>query len=205
MPKPHTVVQGDCVDSIALRAGMATARIWDFPANSDLKARRLNLNVLLPGDVLTIPDNESELHEAKETRRRHTFQLARRTRDLRITALLGGIEPSALAYEVKVDGNPVPHRLEGKTIVCTIPLDARIAVVKIIDGGEYEIELGHLDPLATPPGEERRLLDLGYMRHLPKSWAANRENARKQFDQTYALEGDEALAQLGRLVGDPLA
>ena len=43
MPKPHTVVQGDCVDSIALRAGMATARIWDFPANSDLKARRLNL------------------------------------------------------------------------------------------------------------------------------------------------------------------
>lgn len=203
MPRSRTVAQGDCVDSLALQEGTTVARIWDLPANADLKALRTDPNVLLPGDALTIPDNTAEQHLDKETRRRHTFRLLPRTRELRITTLRGGRALEALDYTVEVDDATVPSRLEGATIVCTISMDAKRAVVRIVDGGEYDIDLGHLDPLDTPSGEERRLRDLGYFDHLPDTIPATREHARTLFERTHALQDAPALAHLGGLVGDP--
>src|SRR5271165_350062 len=56
----HTVVQGECVSSIAGQAGFLWETIWNHPANSQLKLLRKDPNVLLPGDLLFIPRKTPE-------------------------------------------------------------------------------------------------------------------------------------------------
>src|SRR5580698_10525622 len=53
----YTVVQGDHMSSIAKAFGFSDyTTIWNDPNNADLKAQRVNRNVLYPGDSVYIPD-----------------------------------------------------------------------------------------------------------------------------------------------------
>ena len=56
MPINHTVRAGDCISSIAFERGFFPDTIWNHGDNSDLKTRREDPNVLLPGDVVVVPD-----------------------------------------------------------------------------------------------------------------------------------------------------
>ena len=56
----YTVKQGDHLSSIANAFKFSTYQtIWDHPHNAALKAQRVNPNVLYPGDVLYIPDKDT--------------------------------------------------------------------------------------------------------------------------------------------------
>jgi hypothetical protein len=52
----YTIAAGDCLYSIGVDSGIPWQKIWNHPNNADLKNLRLNPNILLPGDVLFIPD-----------------------------------------------------------------------------------------------------------------------------------------------------
>jgi hypothetical protein len=51
----YTVQEGDCITSIASLAGHFWKTLWEHPSNADLSHARKSPNILLTGDILTIP------------------------------------------------------------------------------------------------------------------------------------------------------
>jgi hypothetical protein len=53
---PYVIRQGDHLLKIAHRIGFDVDEIWNDPKNADLKALRGDGTILLPGDILYVPD-----------------------------------------------------------------------------------------------------------------------------------------------------
>jgi N-acetylmuramoyl-L-alanine amidase len=68
MPE-HIVVPGDCVASLAFDSGLLPETVWDHPKNAELKKRRGNRNILLPGDTIFIPEKQAKQESAQTDRR----------------------------------------------------------------------------------------------------------------------------------------
>ncbi len=84
MAEYHTVEQGECFASIAEKFGFPDYRkIYDNPENSELKKNRPNPNLLLPGDVVFIPDMEEQDY-SRPTEKKHSFKLHRQPTMVRI-------------------------------------------------------------------------------------------------------------------------
>jgi len=56
MPTTHQVQQGECLVSIAESYGFFWETRWNLPANKLIRDTRRDPTVLLPGDVVTIPE-----------------------------------------------------------------------------------------------------------------------------------------------------
>lgn len=69
----HTVQQGESVMSIAHANGFLWETLWNHPKNSQLKAKRVDPDVLMPGDVLHIPDR-GEKKESAGVEQCHNFK-----------------------------------------------------------------------------------------------------------------------------------
>jgi hypothetical protein len=52
----HIVEEGDCIDSIAKQYGFFADTIWKLSDNKALRDQRKDQNILLPGDVVVVPD-----------------------------------------------------------------------------------------------------------------------------------------------------
>jgi N-acetylmuramoyl-L-alanine amidase len=50
MPKIHELVEGECVESVALLYGFHPTTIWEHPENADLREVRISPHVLVPGE-----------------------------------------------------------------------------------------------------------------------------------------------------------
>lgn len=73
MPIDYEIVQGDCIDSIALRCGFFPDTLWNHGSNAELKRLRKDPNVLFPGDKLFIPD--IQIREVdKPVEKKHKFR-----------------------------------------------------------------------------------------------------------------------------------
>lgn len=73
MAEDHTIRQGESVMSIAEGNGFLCETLWNHPKNSQLKAKRGDPNVLMPGDVLHIPDR-GEKKESAGLEQCHNFK-----------------------------------------------------------------------------------------------------------------------------------
>lgn len=69
----HEVCDGECINSIADQTGHYWETIWNDGGNADLKSKRKNPDVLLPGDLLVIPPLD-ETPESGATEARHRFR-----------------------------------------------------------------------------------------------------------------------------------
>src|SRR5271163_1627804 len=75
MAEMHTVVQGECLSSIAYNYGFGDWHIiYDDSHNADFKAKRPNPNLIYPGDELYIPDVKPR-DDNCQTDANHRFQL----------------------------------------------------------------------------------------------------------------------------------
>jgi N-acetylmuramoyl-L-alanine amidase len=72
MPKKHIVKQGECISSIADAHGFFPDNIWNDAANTKLRGKRKDPNVLYSGDVVVIPDKQSK-EESCATEKKHSF------------------------------------------------------------------------------------------------------------------------------------
>ena len=73
MPINHTVCQGDSVISLSETHGLFAVTIWNDPGNAGLRQKRTDMNVLMPGDVVVIPDKRPRL-EKRPTGQTHRFR-----------------------------------------------------------------------------------------------------------------------------------
>ncbi|MBI3776578.1 MAG: hypothetical protein HY273_13725 [Gammaproteobacteria bacterium] len=74
MPKQHIIRPGDSLANIAYENGLLAQTVWDSPDNQALRDKRPDMNILMPGDVLVIPDKRLR-KSAIATGQRHRFRL----------------------------------------------------------------------------------------------------------------------------------
>ena len=65
MPHDHEISVGENIFEIAARTGFSAEYLWDLPQNKKLADLRIHMNVLLPRDVLHIPDTQSSRDERR--------------------------------------------------------------------------------------------------------------------------------------------
>ena len=156
----HTVQQGDCLWSLAAESGHVWKTIWDDPANSSLRERRKDPNVLAEGDIVRIPDIITK-EESGATEKRHRFRRKGVPVKFRIQMLHLGKPRKSEKFRIDIDG----RLKDGVTdadgwIEVPIPPNARQARLFIGDE-EYQLDMGHLDPVDGVKGAQQRLRNLG--------------------------------------------
>ena len=165
MPKSHTVRQGECFSSIAFEHGFFASTLWKHADNKTLRRKRGQMNLLSEGDVVSIPDLEQRTKQCA-TGSSHKFRRKGVPAVLRLRVQELG-EPIANApFELHLDG----EILKGETddngdLEIGIPPSAtrgRLLVGEGDSAREYELDLGHIDPIEELTGVQGRLANLGF-------------------------------------------
>jgi len=165
MPGSHTVEEGDCVIGLADRHGFFAATIWNDPANADLRQRRTDMNILMPGDVVVIPDLRKKF-EKRPTGQTHRFRRKGVPAMFRLQLFDMNRPVAAQAYTLTVDGVQKQGRTDDRGILKEfVPAGAKQGELKIGDGEDaitLTLQFGHIDPSNEVSGVQHRLSNLGY-------------------------------------------
>ena len=159
----YVVKQGDCMASIAVETGHFWETIWNHSDNAELKEIRKDPYTLLPEDRVTIPELRPK-EEAGETEMRHRFVRRGVPEKLIVVFKIAGEPRANQAYVLEIDGTS----FEGTTdpngrVEAFIPPNAKEGRITFRDGGgEYELDLGDLDPVTEISGVQGRLGNLGF-------------------------------------------
>lgn len=170
MATDHVVRQGEHLSQIAERYGYRDYKpIWDHPNNARLKTLRGSPNVLLPGDVVHVPEARQKVVRVA-TGQVHRFKMRGGRLVLRLALKDFGNEPLAntkcqltidgVTTSLTTDGNgrletPISATVTSATLTFTDPLVPFDLAVPI--------RIGHLDPVDEPSGQKARLSNLGYI------------------------------------------
>ena len=158
----HVVRQGECIESIAHRCGLFWQTVWNHAKNAELKQLRKDHTLLAPGDEVFLPDIEVKEHEL-ETNKRHTFYRKGVPTKLRVRFHDHKGEPRVEKFELIVDGEVRIGDLDDGWVDEFIMPDVRSATIRFPDADEeYDIDVGHLDPIDTVTGVQKRLQNLGF-------------------------------------------
>jgi hypothetical protein len=160
----YTLKAGEHLPAVAARFGFAsTDPIWNHPANRALREKRKTPEILMEGDVLTIPD-KTQKWVVVATGATHSFVLHRATVELRLRLRdLAGRPIKSASCQLRVDGDERTLTTDGDGIVkTTISPGAQRAV--LVHGEQtFDIDIGRLDPVEEESGWHARLINLGYL------------------------------------------
>lgn len=184
--KQHCVKKGDCISSIAEQNGLFWETVWQHGENSQLREKRDDPNVLLPGDMVFIPDKVVN-QEICATGQRHSFVKLGVPAKLNLKVLDNYEVQSNEPYELIIDG--VHH--SGSTdangnLEHSMQPKAKVGRLTLTNSGRvFELELGGMDPISEQSGVIARLENLGYdMSGSEKKF----QIAVKQFQSMQGLE-----------------
>jgi len=185
----YVVQQGDCISSIAARYGYFWQTIWN--ANAELKELRDNPNVLLPGDVVKIPDKVLR-EESCATDQNHQFVLKGTPAKFRLIVERFNIPLANRRYILEIDGKVFEGTTDaGGLLEVSIDPAARAGHLQMPDDGlECALELGNLDPVDQIIGVKQRLQNLGFY-HGALDGVENEElrDALAAFQSSVDMEG----------------
>jgi hypothetical protein len=165
--KEHIVVQGECISSIAFDNGFSPETLWNHPSNAELRAKRKNPNVLLPNDVVHVPDLREKTVDCA-TGQLHKFRLKSVPSTLDIRFAVGKKPRSGLSYVLTVDGTVREGTTDDNGRVKEWVMPNAQSVTLELDPGDggpketYEILTRQLDPVEEVSGQQARLKNLGY-------------------------------------------
>jgi hypothetical protein len=187
--------QGDCVLKLAAQRGVPWKAVWDHPENQELRRARKTPSILAPGDELLVPERERR-DESGETEQRHEFRAFAPRVEIRVRVHAFGKPRAHQPFHVEVgaqrfDGASPTTDADGFA-VCRIPADAERAILVIggdDDGEEYELLLGHVDPIDTPAGQLGRLENLGYVDDAIADEVERLAEALRRFAEDEDLDG----------------
>ena len=166
MPQTYTVVEGDYLSGIAEKFGFRDFQtIWDDPGNDDIRTKRSDPQVLMPGDAISIPDKQQKTETGRATNQLHTFVVDRPRLILKLAVRDFDDLPVANAdCELEIDGATYNLQTDSNgQIQHEIPRTAKGGTLKIPSlGYEMPVKVGHLDPIDESTGWLARLINLGY-------------------------------------------
>ena len=159
----HTVCQGDSVISLSETHGLFAVTIWDDPGNTGLRQKRTDMNVLMPGDVVVIPDKRPRL-EKRPTGQAHRFRRKGIPAIFRFQIFDMHIPRANQHYKLTVDGVELKGTTDGSGILEQyIPAQAKEGKLVIGDDKfQLNFQFGYLDPVNELSGIQKRLNNLGY-------------------------------------------
>lgn len=164
MPLKHTVQQGESVISLSDEYGLFANTVWNDPANAELKNDRKDMNVLMPGDILHIPDIREGKVE-KLTGVRHVFRRKGIPAIYRLQ-VFDIEEPRAnQQYRLTIDGKLYEGTTDEQGILEEyVPATSKEGEL-IIGDDEFKllIEFGYMDPITEIVGVQKRLNNLGFI------------------------------------------
>lgn len=167
MEKDHIVKQGECFSSIAKEHGFLIKTLWEYSSNAALREKRKNPNVLLPGDKVVIPDMKLSEYDAA-TEQKHTYQLKADKVKLQLRLLREDKPQARVNYRLQIGGEVMNSQTDGDGWIRT-SISAATKTAKLIlspdtsNEEEYELLIGHLDPLEETAGVIKRLDNLGFL------------------------------------------
>ncbi len=164
----YTVKQGDSTVSLSERHGLFAHSIWDHPANQKLATRRSNMNELLPGDEIFIPELQTKRHKVAAGKF-HKFRRKGIPAKLVLQIAYLGIPRAEQEYVLEVQGQTIEGVTDDRGVLeAFVPPQAREGVVVIgPDRFELTVRFGHQDPHDEFSGIQGRLRNLGYLTEDP--------------------------------------
>lgn len=163
MAENRQVKQGDCVSSIAFEHGFFPDTIWNHANNKELKDKRKDPNILMPGDVVFVPDKR--IKEVSEpTNQVYKYKCKNTPEKLRLQ-LLKENEPRANEeYELEIDALKFSGKTDGQgRLEQSIPPNAKHGKLLLKKTEEvYQLSLGHMNPHDEITGAQGRLRHLGF-------------------------------------------
>lgn len=157
----YTIKSGDCLYSLGRRHRVPWQKIWEHGDNAELRERRQNPNVLLPGDEIVIPER-TQKQASGATESKHTF---RAPGALELSVKLMDLMHQPLAdveYHFVIDGEPGESQSTADDGIASATVSRRLeTAVLVLPWGEFPVELGCVDPANTVRGIQQRLRNLG--------------------------------------------
>ena len=207
MPE-YTVQQGDSLLSIAQSYGLAPDRIWNESQNADLRKRRLEPELLVPGDVVFV----SEIRVGQvsgQTEQRHRFVRKGLPAMLRIVLETEEGPRANEPYTLKIEGKLVTGNTGSDGLIeVPLPPDAEHGELQLQNGEEkYTLQFGHLDPVDESTGLQARLQQIGFYKGRidgnigPKTLAALNRFQRDQGLEETSEVNDETRDALKEYYG----
>jgi N-acetylmuramoyl-L-alanine amidase len=159
----YEVQPGDCLSSIAFEHGFFWKTLWQLEENADLKHARKNPDILLPGDLVTVPPIRIK-KVTGETDQRHRLQLKGVPVRLRLRFLESGEPLAGEPYVIRIDDEERSGDLDDDGhLTESIRPNARVAEIRVGTSDEWiKIPLGTVDPIDTISGVQGRLRNLGF-------------------------------------------
>lgn len=165
MSEDYQVQQGDCISSIAFKHGFFWETIWNHGRNAELKQRRKDPNVLLPGDVVHIPDLRSK-EESGVTEQRHQFKIKGVPAKMKLRLAINNQPLANKNYRLCIDGAWKSGTTDGDGFLeLAIPPDAKSGKIMVQQGTAhtvFDFDFGSVDPIDTEEGVRERLIDMGF-------------------------------------------
>ena len=190
-PGLYQVRQGDCLTSIAFRAGFDRETLWNHPKNAGLQRKRMDPNVLMPGDVVFIPERAAKQVDG-ETEVRHSFRRKRVPAKLGIRLMAFGLPRRNVEYILEIDGEMIRGTTDEEGYLeCSIKPQASRGKLIVEPGenkDEYTVTLGGIDPIDEVSGLQGRLINLGYDCEMTGELDDRTKTAISLFQKEHDLE-----------------
>lgn len=193
----HTVKQGDTLISIAHEHGFRDWEfIWQHASNASLREQRADPQVLVPGDVVHVPEKTTKEVEVA-TNERHSF--VAKVLCARFEAVLRDESGNPLTncrYQLEIEGLSRQGYTDDEARVgIDLPPDAKRGVLKVWATSPtartltWNLQLGSLEPIDTTAGVQARLSNLGFYQGKIDGQASDElRRALRDFQIVYGLE-----------------
>jgi hypothetical protein len=162
----HVVRGGDGVSSIAFAYGFAPSTVWMAPENAQLRELRADGDVLMPGDVVHVPELRPRMERCAMDAR-HTFRRKGVPALVQVQLYHDGRPRRDEPFELYADGALLARgRTSDEGVLRTyVPNSARAGRLIVgVDRQEMAIEFGGLHPISERSGVQQRLRQLGFYR-----------------------------------------
>ncbi len=161
----HVVKQGESVATIAFATGHLPDAIWSAPENDELRKKRADQAVLMPGDRIFIPEKKQKTVSV-QTGSAQKFKATVPKPPLKLKLEVAGKPLANKPYVLTVNGKEQRGTTGGDGgLEEKVPVHASTAQVRVGEGSEaltWIVDLHGLDPVNETSGIQARLRNLGY-------------------------------------------